>query len=216
LLDDGFRIALVDVVEPEAEHLAETGAVFVQADLTDLTAAGGAIHRAAELLGGLTALVNNAGICPLTPVPDVTPDEWRRVLDINLGAAFFAAQAALKLLPPGGAIVNVSSYSGHRGGIVVGAHYASSKAGLLGLTKTLALAALAQGVRVNAVAPGPIETAMTAAWPQDALEKARAGVPIGRLIERQEVADAVRFLLSDEARAITGATLDVDGGMALR
>lgn len=216
LLETGYRVALVDVAEPEPECLADGRAIFVQADFRDIAAAGDAVRQSAEALGGLTALVNNAGICPLTPISAITADEWRRVLDVNLGAAFFAAQAALELLPSGGSIVNVSSVSGHRGGIVVGAHYTSSKSALLGLTKSLALAALPQGVRVNAVAPGPIQTAMTEAWPPDYLERAQAGVPIGRLIDRREVADAVRFLLSEQASAITGATIDVDGGMALR
>jgi len=216
LADERYRVALIDVAEPDHEFVSETGAIVIEADLTDLGAAGDAVREAAGRLGGLTALVNNAGICPLTPVSEVTVDEWRAVLDVNLGSAFFASQAALELLPRGGAIVNISSYSGHRGGIVVGAHYASSKAALLGLTKTLALAAVVRGVRVNAVAPGPIETAMTAAWPDGRLDQAQAGVPLGRLIDRDEVADAVRFLLSNEASAITGATVDVDGGMALR
>lgn len=216
LVDDGYRVALVDVAEPDRAFVTETGAIPVEADLADLGAAGDVVRESARRLGGLTALVNNAGICPLTPIPDVTADEWRTVLDVNLGSAFFASQAALELLPRGGAIVNVSSYSGHRGGIVVGAHYTASKAALLGLTKALALAAVPRGIRVNAVAPGPIETAMTTAWPEGRLDQARAGVPLGRLIDRHEVADAVRFLLSSEASAITGATVDVDGGMALR
>lgn len=216
LLSDGFRLALLDINTPDPEYLSQSGSVFVDVDLTDHGTVGAAICEAAERLGGVTALVNNAGVCPLTSVESITPNEWRRVLDINLGGAFFAAQACLPLMGKGGAIVNVSSVAGHRGGIVAGAHYVASKAALLGLTKSLALAGLPQGVRVNAVAPGPMETAMTLAWPEGDLEKARAGVPIGRLITCEEVAAAAGFLLSDEAAAITGATLDVDGGMALR
>ena len=216
LVSDGFRLALLDIAAPDAEFLSQSGAIFIDVDFADHGRVGDAIREAAERLKGVTALVNNAGIGPVTPVGAITPNEWRRVLDINLGGAFFAAQACLPLMPRGGAIVNVSSVAGHRGGIVVGAHYVASKAALFGLTKSLALAGLPRGVRVNAVAPGPMETAMTLAWPNGSLETARAGVPIGRLIKPDEVAGAVWFLLSDEAGAITGATLDVDGGMALR
>jgi 3-oxoacyl-[acyl-carrier protein] reductase len=141
------------------------------------------------------------------------------VLDINLKGAFFCSQAALPHIRqsgPRGRVVNISSVAGQSGGLMAPFHYAASKAGLIVLTKSLARLLAPEGATVNCVAPGTTATDLTAAWAEDLLERVRAAIPLGRLGQPQEIAEAVAFLVSDRAAFITGATLDVNGGLYLR
>lgn len=177
-----------------------------------------AVRRAFAGLGRLHILVNNAGICPLTPPEAITEAEWDRVLAVNLKGAFLCTQAALPLLYAAGwgRVIYIASLAGQMGGIAVGVHYAASKAGLLGMTKAFARLLSRHGVTVNAVAPSTLETDLTARWPAELLDDLRRQSPLGRLIQPEEVAAAVAFLCSPAADVITGATMDLNAGLLMR
>jgi 3-oxoacyl-[acyl-carrier protein] reductase len=165
-------------------------------------------------LGRIDVLVNNAGVTRDALSMRMKNDDWALVLQINLTGAFWCAQQAL----PGmmkqrwGRIVNISSVVG-RAGSPGQANYASSKAGIIGLTKALAQEVGSRNITVNAVAPGYIDTDMTRGLPEELKQKMLAGVPLGRMGLPEDVAGAVKFLVSDEAAYITGAVIDVNGGM---
>jgi 3-oxoacyl-[acyl-carrier protein] reductase len=163
--------------------------------------------------GRLDVLVNNAGITRDNLVLRMKAEEWGEVLATNLTGAFFCTQLALKpmLRQRSGRIVNVTSVVGLTGNAGQ-ANYAASKAGLVGLTKSVAREFASRGITVNAVAPGFIETDMTAAMTEKAKEAVLSAIPLGRVGEARDVAAAVAFLASDEAGYITGQVLAVDGG----
>ena len=221
---DGWRVAVhYYKSEPEALALAEelraagAEAVPVRGDLSDPAQAARAVEGAQAALGHLDALVCSAGVAlPVQLLTDTTDDQWRRVMGTDLDGVFFTLRAAI----PGmvsrkrGAIVTVSSMWGVTGGSCE-APYSAAKAGVIGLTKALAKELGPSGIRVNCVAPGAIETDMTAfLTPED--RAALAGeAPLGRMGAPEEVAEAVRFLAGEEARFITGQVLRVDGGMVI-
>jgi 3-oxoacyl-[acyl-carrier protein] reductase len=218
----GADVALVDIdlaaLEPATGSIGHR-ALPIQADISRLHDVQRAVEATVERFGGLDILVNNAGICPLSNFDQITEDEWDRVLAINLKGAFLCCQAALPHLRrsgPRGRIVNIASVAGQMGGVTTGAHYAASKAGLFGLSKQLARSLATDGVTVNCVAPGTTETALTASWSQAAQSNVKAQIPLGRFAQPREIAEAVCFLASDRAAFITGATLDVNGGLYVR
>ena len=162
-------------------------------------------------------LINNAGICSLTPIEDITEEEWDRVMDVNLKGTFFCSQAVLKPMmnQKSGKIVNIVSIAGKVGGILTGAHYSASKAGVICLTKSLALRLAPYKINVNAVAAGPIKSQMTDTFPPDKRAKLAQSIPLGGFGEPQDVANAVLFLVSNKAKYITGEILDVNGGLLM-
>jgi acetoacetyl-CoA reductase len=166
--------------------------------------------------GQIDYLVNNAGVTVDKTVRKMSIDDWHAVLRINLSGAFYMTKAVLDhMLERGsGRIVNISSVVGQTGNIGQ-ANYAASKAGLFGLTKSLALETAKKGITVNCIAPGFIETDMTAKVPEEALEKVVADIPLGRLGQPREVARAVQFLLDEDAGYITGTVLCVNGGLEM-
>ena len=221
---DGWKVA-VHYYKSEAEALAlaeelraaGAEAVPVRGDLSDPAQAARAVEAAQAALGHLDALVCNAGVAlPVQLLTDTTDDQWRRVMGTDLDGVFFTLRAAI----PGmvsrkrGAIVTVSSMWGVTGGSCE-APYSAAKAGVIGLTKALAKELGPSGIRVNCVAPGAIETDMTAfLTPEDRAALADEA-PLGRMGTPEEVAEAVRFLAGEEARFITGQVLRVDGGMVI-
>jgi 3-oxoacyl-[acyl-carrier protein] reductase len=218
LTERGAKVALVDIVDP-ASFWKPEGSLAVQADISRPDEVWRAVETTAAAFGGLGILVNNAGICPLSPFAEITEAEWDRVLAVNLKGAFLCCQAALPHLKQAGCrgrIINIASAGGQMGGLMVGAHYAASKAGLIGLTKSLAKLLAPDGVTVNCVSPATTSTDLTAAWSDEMQARVRAQIPLGRFGEPDEIAAAVCFLASDDAGFITGATLDVNGGLYLR
>jgi 3-oxoacyl-[acyl-carrier protein] reductase len=197
----------------EAESLAgEIGGRAVAADVSDSEQARGLVEQA----GDLDILVNNAGVTRdglLARMPD---EDWRHVMETNLSAMFYTCRAAARgmMKRRSGAIVNVSSIVGLRGnpGQV---NYGAAKAGIVGLTKSLARELGVRGVRANVVAPGYVKTRLTDVLPEEARQAMLDNTPLGRLGDPEDVARAVRFLCSDEASFITGEVLLVDGGLAM-
>ena len=167
--------------------------------------------------GTIDILFNSAGICPLTKTEDITEEEWNEVIDINMRGVFFCCQAVLPIMKRQcrGRILNMASLAGKVGGIAVGAHYSASKAGVICLTKSFAKILGPFGVTVNALAPGPVETAMIKDWAQDVKEDMMRQAPLGRLAETEDIAEAALFLLSDGARHITGEIVDINGGLLM-
>ena len=162
-------------------------------------------------------LINNAGICSLTPIEDIAEEEWDRIMDVNLKGTFLCSQAVLRVMmtQKSGNIVNITSIAGKVGGILTGAHYSASKAGVISLTKSLALRLAPCQVNVNAVAADPLKSRMTDAFPPDKKAKLAQSIPLGGFGEPQDVANAVLFLVSNKAKYITGEILDVNGGLLM-
>ncbi len=191
-------------------------ALVLQADLADLERARGLVHEAAEGLGGLHVLVNNAGYVQRVPWEEVSLEDWERMLKVGLTAAFVCARSAVPYMREGrfGRIVNVSSLRALTGA-AHGIHYATAKAGLLGLTKSLALAVAPFGITVNAVCPGFVATEIN----QEALatrgDEIRAQIPLGRVASAEQIAAVIAFLCSDEASYITGETISANGGIRM-
>jgi NAD(P)-dependent dehydrogenase (short-subunit alcohol dehydrogenase family) len=175
-----------------------------------------AVARAAAEFGTVGVLVNNAGLGDAVPASRETPEQFRGVLEVNLFGAYWMAQAAASVMTMGGSIVNVSSVLGLVTAGLPQAAYASSKAGLLGLTRDLAAQwSHRKGIRVNALAPGYFPSEMTATMDQGYVETLVGRIPIPRMGDPEELAAAVVFLASDASAYITGETLTVDGGMTI-
>lgn len=191
-------------------------AVTLQADVTDPAACQTLVDTAAKTFGRLDVMVNNAGVTADKLILRMQEEDFDKVINANLKGAFFCCKAACKLMMRQryGRIVNISSVVGLHGNAGQ-ANYAASKAGLIGMTKSLAKEFAARNVTVNAVAPGFIGTDMTDAMPEAAKQAAMAGIPAGRIGAAEEVANAVAFLAGEGASYITGQVLCVDGGMGM-
>jgi 3-oxoacyl-[acyl-carrier protein] reductase len=216
----GASVVLGDLDLGRAEAVADEvraaggEAVGLRVDVTDESGVQTFMDRAAAVRGTVDILVNNAGIFTASPVQEMAYDEWSRMLAIHLGGAFLCSRAALGYMVPRrrGSIVNMSSGLAYRGGAGI-AHYSTAKAGLLGFTRSLALEVGRHGIRVNAVAPGLVETEM----PRNVMTEAEIAAmaeraPLGRNAEPEDVAEVVLFLASDASRHITGQVIHVNGG----
>jgi 3-oxoacyl-[acyl-carrier protein] reductase len=208
--------ARADHARPVVEEIVAAGgeAEVVGLDVTDDTAVGAVVADILGRRGRIDILVNNAGITRDQLMLRMKRDDWDAVLSINLTAAFSCSQAVLKPMVKQrhGRIVNVTSVVGQAGNAGQ-ANYAASKAGLIGLTKALALEVASRNITVNAVAPGLIDTDMTRALADGTHEEWTSRIPLRRLGTPDDVAAAVAFLVSDEAAYITGHVLAVNGGM---
>lgn len=188
-------------------------ALAIRVDVRDPVQVQQMVETAVSELGSLDVLVNNAGITRDATLRKMTLDDWQLVIDVHLKGTFLGTQAAATVMrqQKRGAIVNISSISG-KVGLVGQTNYSAAKAGIIGLTKAAAKELAPHGVRVNAVQPGLIRTAMTEALRQDIWDQKLSEVPMGRAGEPGEVANAVLFLASDLASYITGTVLEVTGG----
>lgn len=227
LAADGAAVVCADIDRDGADEtvrlVAEAGgtAVAVVCDVRDRAQVRAAVATAVERLGGLHLVVNNAGVVTMSDLESLTDDEWDFVVDVNLKGQFVVAQEASRVMHGGGAMVNLStveaavvvSSSGH-----CQPHYNASKGGVPMLTKALAVELAAKGIRVNAVAPGPINTRFSGGdiTGPEAMAFMSQRLLVPRVGEPDDVANAVSFLLSDQASFISGAHLPVDGGWLTR
>jgi 3-oxoacyl-[acyl-carrier protein] reductase len=222
LARDGAGVVVADVNAATAESAAkEIAALGVRSlglavDVSDWDAVAGAVDKTLAELGSLDLLVNNAGITRDGLIVRMGSDDWDKVMAVNLKGAFNFCKAAAKpmMKKRWGRIVNISSVVGVMGNAGQ-ANYAASKAGLIGLTKSLAKELAARGITVNAVAPGFIDTPMTEVLGEKARSDLAGRIPLGRLGTAADVADVVSFLASERARYVTGQVVHVDGGMVM-
>ncbi|MDR0320342.1 MAG: 3-oxoacyl-[acyl-carrier-protein] reductase [Treponema sp.] len=187
---------------------------WIQLDLSKLDTVDGAIENAVKESGGFDIVVNNAGITKDNLSFRMSMEEWQKVLDINLSAAFFVARTVARdmIKKRAGSIINMASVVGIHGNGGQ-ANYSASKAGLIGVTKSLANEVASRGVRVNAIAPGYIETDMTKVLPAEVQNKMIDVIPMKRTGKQEDVAKAALFFASDDSSYITGQVMPVDGGM---
>lgn len=206
--------AAAEATAAEARALGASQVVVLGADLSSAQAAQKLVADANAALGGLEVLVNNAGITRDTLLIRMKDEDWDTVIATNLSAIFHTTREAIKLMMRAkwGRVINISSVVGILGNPGQ-ANYVAAKAGLIGFTKSVAKEYATRGITVNAVAPGFIESDMTAKLPEQVVAEYLKQIPAGRLGKPEEVAKAVAFLASDDAAYITGQTLCVDGGM---
>ena len=212
LLEQGARVGVVDVAGRSTDERIE----WLECDVAEASAVAALFETVGERFGRLDVLVHAAGITRDAVLWKMQPEDWSRVLRVNLDSAFHLLREAIPLMrrTGGGSVVLVSSINGERGKFGQ-ANYAASKAGLIGLARTAALELGRFGIRVNVVAPGLIDTPMTADLPADVRERAIAETALGRAGRPADVAGAVLFLASSLAAHVTGQVLRVDGGQLM-
>jgi len=220
---EGARVVFGDIRDVEGQKV-EAGiraaggeAIYVHLDVTDEIHWQDAVETAVTRYGKLDILVNNAAIViPRVPIEERTADEWDRVMAVNAKGVFLGTKYAIPAMrrAGGGSIVNISSVAGVYGNATQ-TNYAASKAGIIGFSRSLAKEVGRYGIRANVVAPGFIETDMTAELNEKVRKQALASIPLRRLGRAEEVADLVSFLVSERSSYITGAVFQIDGGIIL-
>ena len=222
LAEAGAHVALgarrTEMLEDTAAQVRDTGrrALTVTTDVAHPESCTALVAAAMAEYGRVDILVNNAGIGTAVPATRETPEQFRQVIDVNLNGCYWMAQACGRVMQPGSSIINISSVLGITTAGLPQAAYASSKAGLIGLTRDLAQQWTGRkGIRVNAIAPGFFTSEMTEQYPPGYLEQQQERIPMGRKGDPRELAATVVFLASDAAGYVTGQTWAVDGGMTI-
>jgi NAD(P)-dependent dehydrogenase (short-subunit alcohol dehydrogenase family) len=225
LTEAGARVFGADVAWDAAGAGADASVVRLDLDVTDRAAVRAAVERIRADTGSLDVLVNNAGAMRARGFFEYDEDDWRTILDVNASGVFFCLQAAAEAMERGGAIVNIASIAG-RNGRTMSPPYAASKAAVINITRSCALTLAPQGIRVNAVCPGIIDTEFNlrlgrqfgpaeGLTPEEFVARRVEMVPLGRIGTPQDVARVVCFLASPYAGYVTGQTLNVDGGIVM-
>ena len=219
LAESGLDIAIADMTPVSDDVLREieeydTKCLAFQLDVTDVESVNSVVKKIIDETGGIHILVNNAGITQDNLFMRMKPEQWSQVIDVNLNGVFHVTKAVIRTMVKqhSGRIINISSvvgFSGNPGQV----NYSSTKSGLIGFTKSLSREVGTRGITVNAVAPGFINTAMTQALNESQQQAILNQIPLGRMGEAEDIANAVAFLASEEASYITGTVLHVNGGM---
>ncbi|MBP1988516.1 SDR family NAD(P)-dependent oxidoreductase [Paenibacillus eucommiae] len=221
LARQGAKVVMNDLsgeaLQAAAEDIRRDGgeAIWVKADVSKREEVASMIDQATEAYSTIDILVNNAGLLRSTPFVDVEDEEWDLVMEVNLKSVYLSTKAVVPLMiaNKGGKIINMSSSAGRSVSTLGGAHYTTSKAAVLGLTRHLAKELASHNIRVNAVCPGLIDTEMVRkTCPPEQIAAYESSFPIQRLGTTREVADLVLFLASDDSSYITGASIDINGG----
>lgn len=216
LAAEGAKVACADVNAEGAASLAgELGGLGLSGSVSDPTQVAEWVRQIVERLGKLDILINNAGITRDAMSHKMTMEQWDAVLDVNLKGTFVCCQAGMMAMRENGsgAIVNTASIGAF--GNIGQANYSASKAGIVGLTRTLALEGARNGIRVNAVAPGFVDTPMTSTIPQNLREQMLAQIPLKRAARPEDIANVHLFLVSDDAAYVTGQLIVIDGGLTV-
>jgi NAD(P)-dependent dehydrogenase (short-subunit alcohol dehydrogenase family) len=210
--------AIVYTIDNREEKIRSQEIHIEQVDVTKVEELRQWVQRVTDVEGKVDILINAAGVTYTAAVAEVTEVMWDEVVDVNLKGAFFASQAVAEWMKKQqyGRIINVGSVGGFTGGAIVTPPYVAAKAGLVALSKSLAQALSPYGVCVNTVAPGPFETDMIADFPKETMEKIRLATPNRRVGQPVDVVQAILFLADATSLHITGATLDVNGGLYMR
>jgi len=219
LAESGLDIAIADMTPVSDDVLREieeygTKCLAFQLDVTDVESVDSVVKKIIDETGGIQILVNNAGITQDNLFMRMKPEQWSQVIDVNLNGVFHVTKAVIRTMVKqhSGRIINISSvvgFSGNPGQV----NYSSTKSGLIGFTKSLSREVGTRGITVNAVAPGFINTAMTQALNESQQQAILSQIPLGRMGEAEDIANAVAFLASEESSYITGTVLHVNGGM---
>ncbi len=224
LAEAGAKVVVSDISEEDCQKVVEEignkggEGLAVECDVSKKEEVDEMVRKTVEKFGKVDILVNNAGICQFKPFLELTEQEWDRTLDINLKGYFLCAQAAAKEMAKqkAGVIINIASIAMGQVGIGLSniAHYCASKGGIVGMTEALAVELSPFGIRINAIAPGLIETPMIDPVKQGpkTMEAILARVPLGRVGNPEEVSDLVLFLASEKSSYMTGSTVVIDGG----
>jgi 3-oxoacyl-[acyl-carrier protein] reductase len=219
LYGQGAKVALsgtrIDPLKALADDLGDR-AFIVPCNLSDVDAVKALPQKASEEMGGIDILVNNAGITKDNLFMRMSDDDWHQVIDINLTSTMHLMKSVMRTMMKKrfGRIINITSIVGVTGNAGQ-VNYAASKAGMIGMTKSFAQEIATRGITANCIAPGFIETAMTAELPENVIKNMLDAIPQGRMGQADEIAASVAFLASNEASYITGQTIHVNGGMAM-
>jgi 3-oxoacyl-[acyl-carrier protein] reductase len=219
---EGAKVVVTDITDKRFEVAKEiealgSQALAVKCDVSNKSDVEGMVKEALNKFGRVDILVNNAGIYPFKPFADMTEQDWDRVLNINLKGVFYCVKAVLPRMIEQryGKIINLSSIAGSVVGFPSLVHYSSSKAAILGFTRSLALEVAPHGINVNAIAPGPIDTPGAKAPSPEMAEQTKKMIPLGRMGLPQDIANLAVFLASDKSSFITGQCIVSDGGYTL-
>lgn len=220
LAREGAAVAINDISATAAEGTAEEirkmdrPACVALGDVGDRRAVGHIVQQVEAALGPIDVLINNAGIGDFVSWPDITADKWRKMIDVHLTGTFNCCWAVLPGMVERGAgkVLNVSSVAGKRGDYLGNTHYTAAKAGIIGLTKSLATDVASKGVNVNSIAPGLVGTELSDQMTPEQRRTIADRIPAGRLGRPEEIAAAAAFLVSDAASYIVGETVSVNGG----